>query len=246
MEAKLSPFQYVRFALKEPFRSDRLTFRQRRLANRIFTSNSIRFGQFYWKIHSQEGITVPAPIYTELRDLLRGDDTARRLATKEYRKLLHRIPKKRRPNAVADVPIGSTPGAALLADRLRMPLLTARIDKKDHGSGAKVNGFLQRNPHAFRPVIVEDVVSFGISSLAIVDALRQQGVTVTDVIAILDNGVGAKEFFNSHGMHFQSVFSTDQLLRYGVRRGFISADQSGQLQQEFNAFRQGVKKEKQV
>lgn len=78
------------------------------------------------------------------------------------------------------------PWAAWIADRLHAPMVYIRGDAKEHGKKKQVEGHFDAGAHV---VIVEDLISTGGSSIASVRGIRNEGGTVTDVIAIFTYGM---------------------------------------------------------
>ena len=100
-------------------------------------------------------------------------------------------------DAVAGVELGGCPLASAVSllsyQRGRpLPALYVRKQAKDHGSRRLVEGNSSLGPGA-RAVLLEDVVTTGGSSLLAVEALRQAGVEVAGVAALVDRLEGGAE-----------------------------------------------------
>lgn len=86
---------------------------------------------------------------------------------------------------IAAVATGAIPHGTLVADRLGLPLVYVRSAPKEHGLGNRVEGHFE--PGA-KVIVVEDLVSTGKSSLAAVDALRNENAQVQGMVAIFSYG----------------------------------------------------------
>ena len=86
---------------------------------------------------------------------------------------------------VAGVATGAIAHGVLAADRLGKPFIYVRPKPKDHGTGSQIEGSL---PEGAKVVVIEDLVSTGMSSLAAVDALRKAGADVLGMVAIFTYG----------------------------------------------------------
>jgi orotate phosphoribosyltransferase len=118
--------------------------------------------------------------------------------------------------AVAAVPLGGCPLAgatALLAFQRGDPLelLYVRLERKDHGTGQRIEGGKHLEPGA-RVVLVEDVVTTGGSSLRAVDGLKEAGFKVLGVVALVDRLEGARESFASKGVPLHAIFDRTDFL----------------------------------
>jgi orotate phosphoribosyltransferase len=114
-------------------------------------------------------------------------------------------------DALAAVPLGACPlvsAAALLAaqEGIALDLLYIRPDRKDHGTGQRIEG-AQNLEGRRRVVLVEDVVTTGGSSRAAVDALRAAGLEVLYVLALVDRLEGGRESLAEAGVELRTIFS---------------------------------------
>ncbi|PIN87055.1 orotate phosphoribosyltransferase [Candidatus Woesearchaeota archaeon CG10_big_fil_rev_8_21_14_0_10_44_13] len=73
------------------------------------------------------------------------------------------------------------PYAAILSERLNLPMIYLKKDKEEHGKYNKIEGVLKNNQ---RVLIVEDLISTGGSSFAAVETVREAGGIVNECIAI--------------------------------------------------------------
>ena len=97
---------------------------------------------------------------------------------------------------VAGVATGAIAQGALVAEELAKPFVYVRPKAKDHGMGNQIEGDVY--PGA-KVVVVEDLVSTGLSSLRAVDALRAAGVEVIGMVASFTYGfeVATEAFANA-------------------------------------------------
>jgi orotate phosphoribosyltransferase len=85
------------------------------------------------------------------------------------------------PTLIAGAATAGVPWAAMVADRLRLPLAYVRPTPKNHGMGRQVEGPLAKG---HRVVLIEDLISTGMSSLKCAEALRAEGAEVSAVLAL--------------------------------------------------------------
>lgn len=86
---------------------------------------------------------------------------------------------------IAGVATGAIALAALVAQELNLPMVYVRASAKGHGRQNLIEGQLANNA---RVVVIEDLVSTGMSSLQAVDALREAGANVLGMGAIFTYG----------------------------------------------------------
>jgi orotate phosphoribosyltransferase len=78
------------------------------------------------------------------------------------------------------------PYAALIADRLNLPMLYVRKKAKGFGRMSQIEGHM--NELDRKALVVEDVQNYGTSVQIFVDALRSAGAIVQDVFVIFQHG----------------------------------------------------------
>lgn len=91
----------------------------------------------------------------------------------------------------------------------RMEGFWVREEIKSHGTQKQVEGGLQAGT---RVVIVDDVFTVGGSAMKAVEAVRELGCEVVQVLALVDRLQGAEELFRQNGIeNFSSVFTIRDL-----------------------------------
>lgn len=71
--------------------------------------------------------------------------------------------------------------AAIVADKMKLPMGYVRANAKDHGRGVQIEGVV---PSGKKVVVVEDLISTAGSSLEVVDILREAGAEVMGIVSI--------------------------------------------------------------
>ncbi len=130
-------------------------------------------------------------------------------------------------DVVAGTATAGIPHAAWLADRLGLPMVYVRSAAKGHGRGRRVEGPL--DPGA-RVVVVEDLVSTGMSSLSAVEGLRDEGAEVVALVAIFSYGLpAARDAVARAGVDVRVLTTFDVLLEEAVGSGRISGEGAASL-----------------
>jgi orotate phosphoribosyltransferase len=83
-----------------------------------------------------------------------------------------------------------------------------RKEKKDHGTGNLIDGV---SPVGGRVVMVEDVTTTGGSVLSDVKTLRDMGIQVDGVIAVLNRGLNVEETLAGHNLKYRAVLTSADL-----------------------------------
>lgn len=122
-----------------------------------------------------------------------------------------------------DVVVGTAtagiPHAAWLADRTGLPMAYVRSSAKAHGRGNQVEGLAPEGAHA---VVIEDLVSTGMSSTAVLQPLADAGVKVEAVLAIFTYGLpSADEAFAQAGIPLFTLSSFPVLIDVAEESGSL-------------------------
>ncbi len=122
---------------------------------------------------------------------------------------------------IAGVATGAIAMGALVADYRQLPFVYVRPKAKDHGLKNRIEGYL---PEGKKVVVIEDLVSTGMSSLAAVAALREHGSKVLGMLSIFSYSLSvARKNFEEAGCALLPLSEYDTLLREALRTGYIDA-----------------------
>lgn len=118
-------------------------------------------------------------------------------------------------DAVAGVAIGGCPlasavsYASYLSKTKKVPALYIRKETKDYGTRNLIEGSFH---YGMNVVLVEDVVTSGLSSLRALNALTVAGAHTMGIIAVVDREEGAQEAFDKAKVPFHSLVKVSELL----------------------------------
>ena len=78
------------------------------------------------------------------------------------------------------------PHAAIVAEKMKLPMGYVRSGNKDHGRGNRIEG---AGPRGKKTVIVEDLISTGGSVIEVAEALREAGAEVLGIASLFTYGL---------------------------------------------------------
>ena len=126
-------------------------------------------------------------------------------------------------DVVGGVEAAGIPHSAALGFAMRTPSVFIRKELKEHGTKKRVEG---GDVTGKRVVLVEDLVTTGGSSIAAIEALREEGAVVSDCLAIISYGFpDAVELFERSGVRLHATTTFQMVLESAVERGRI--DEAG-------------------
>jgi len=122
-------------------------------------------------------------------------------------------------DTVAGVATAGIPAGTLVADRLKLPFAYVRSKPKEHGRQNLIEGVIRENAQV---LVVEDLISTGMSSLQAVDAIRQIPAAVIGVIAIFQYGLPkATEAFSAAGCPFRTLTDFQTVIHVAAEKKLI-------------------------
>ena len=137
-----------------------------------------------------------------------------------------------KPDYLVGPATGGIPWAAIMADRLKLPMVYVRSKPKEHGAKKQIEGYL---PEGKSALIIEDLFTTGGSAIRSVNAMRNEGKsTVHDVFAIFTYGTQkAEENFRAASCAASTLTNVDVLLDVAVKRGDVSEVDAAQVREYF-------------
>ena len=167
-----------------------------------------------------------SPIYCDNRQTLSFPEVRNGIANAFVQLIRERYPQA---EVVAGVATGAIAHGMLVADRLGLPFIYVRSAAKSHGMANQVEGAYSPGQ---RVVVVEDLVSTGMSSLAAVDALRAAGCDVQGLVAIFTYQFPqAVKAFAEAGVAIDTLANYTELIDQAVPLGYVKAEQLELLRQ---------------
>ncbi|WP_299576241.1 orotate phosphoribosyltransferase [uncultured Sunxiuqinia sp.] len=167
-----------------------------------------------------------APIYCDNRKILSYPE-ARTFIRDQFVKLI----REQYPNAevIAGVATGAIAHGMLVAQELGLPFIYVRSKPKDHGLENLIEGDLKAGQ---KVVIIEDLVSTGVSSLKAAEAISNFGGDVLGMMAIFTyNFPVAKENFEKAGIELTTLSRYKTLIEVALESGEIKESQVESLNQ---------------
>jgi orotate phosphoribosyltransferase len=167
-----------------------------------------------------------SPIYCDNRRILSDPQLRSKVAGWLAEEAAETFPEA---EIVAGVATGAIAHGVLAADRLEKPFVYVRPKPKDHGTGSQIEGVL---PGGAKVVVIEDLISTGMSSLAAVKALRDAGANVCGMVAIFTYGFElARRRFEEEAVELHTLSNYDALIEVASEEGCIKDSDKEVLKQ---------------
>ena len=167
-----------------------------------------------------------APIYCDNRKILSYPE-ARTFIRDQFVKLI----REKYPDVevIAGVATGAIAHGMLVAQEMGLPFIYVRSTPKDHGLENLIEGDLKAGQ---KVVVIEDLVSTGVSSLKAADAIANFGGEILGMMAIFTyNFPVAKESFEEAGIELTTLSRYKTLIDVALESGEIKESQVESLNQ---------------
>ncbi|MCQ2974480.1 MAG: orotate phosphoribosyltransferase [Bacteroidales bacterium] len=165
-----------------------------------------------------------SPIYTDNRKTLSYPEVRNYLKHQFSEMIKEKYPET---ELIAGVATGAIAVGALVAEELNLPMVYVRSSSKNHGLENQVEGVCHEGQ---KTVVIEDLVSTGMSSLKAVSALREQKCNVQAMMAIFTYGFPiAQESFKQADCQLYTLSNYNTLIELATETGYVHQDQLEKL-----------------
>jgi len=110
---------------------------------------------------------------------------------------------------IAGIPIAGIPFASQVAYNLKKPFLYVRKGIKLHGRERRVEGVLVSGD---RVLLIDDLVTTGLTLKEAAEAVRAEGGVVTDAVAFLDREEAGKQLLDKSGVKLHALLHISEIV----------------------------------
>jgi len=123
---------------------------------------------------------------------------------------------------LAGIPTAGIPFASVIAYRLRKPFLYVRPRARLHGRERRIEGMVMPGD---RVVLVDDLITTGLSLRRSARAIRAEGGVVTDAVVLLDREEGGRARLAADGVALHYLLTVSEAAERLLEMGVITEDQ---------------------
>ena len=162
---------------------------------------------------------IKSPIYCDNRITMSYPSIRREIAAGMVEVIKEKYPAV---EVIAGTATAGIPHAAWVSELLDLPMIYVRDSAKKHGKTNQIEG---RVLEGQKVVIIEDLISTGLSSLKVAKALREAGAEVLGVVAIFSYELKkAQAAFEEAGVEYITLTNYPVLLEEAVSIDYIHQD----------------------
>ena len=162
---------------------------------------------------------IKSPIYCDNRITMSYPKIRREIAAG-----LSEVIKKNFPEVevLAGTATAGIPHAAWVSEVLDLPMIYVRDSAKKHGKTNQIEGRLLEGQ---KVVIIEDLISTGLSSLKVAKALEEAGAVVLGVVAIFSYELKkAQDAFEADKVEYYTLTNYNFLIEEAVASNYIKQE----------------------
>lgn len=163
-----------------------------------FKLGIIKFGEFTLKSG------IKSPFYVDLRPLASDPKILKNLAN--Y--LLDTLPLDNF-DLICGVPYAALPMATAMSLESYLPLIIKRKEAKEYGTKKMIEGIYKKGQNC---LLVEDVITSGKSLLETIPEIENEGITVSDIVVVLDREQGGREILEQKGYRVHVLFTIAEIV----------------------------------
>ncbi len=171
------------------------------MAKILTNIDAVKFGLF--KLSSGK----VSPYYIDLRIVPSFPDAYRDICDFYAEQITAQIGLKNF-DRIAGIPIAGMPFASQIAYNLKKPFLYIRKGVRTHGRERRVEGVLVSGD---RVLLVDDLVTTGLTLAKAAEAVRAEGGVVTEAVAFLDREEGGKEKLETKGIKLNALLKISEI-----------------------------------
>ncbi len=171
----------------------------------------IKFGRFTLKSG------IESPFYVDLRPLASDPKILKMLAN--Y--LLDMLPLDNF-DLICGVPYAALPMATAMSLESYLPLIIKRKEAKQYGTKKILEGIYTSGQNC---LLVEDVITSGASLLETIPEIENEGITVSDIVVVLDRQQGGKERLENKGFRVHTLFTISEVCKILKEEGHLTDEE---------------------
>lgn len=162
---------------------------------------------------------IKSPIYCDNRITMSYPAIRREIAAGMSEVIKTKFPEV---EVVAGTATAGIPHAAWVSEVLDLPMIYVRDSAKKHGKTNQIEGRLLEGQ---KVVIIEDLISTGLSSLKVAKALEEAGAVVLGVVAIFSYELKkAQDAFAVDKVEYQTLTNYNYLIEEAVASDYIKQE----------------------
>lgn len=166
----------------------------------LIRNSALKIGDYI--LHSGK----KSPYYVDLRQSISDPIAMDWIGNSLARIVINEIGKAK-VDKIMGVPTAGVPFATIVSQKLSIPMLYYRKERKEHGVRKKIEGNMERND---RIVMIDDLITTGQSVIDAAEAARDQGGIVSELVVLLDREQGGQDHIRNRSIEPHVLFDISE------------------------------------
>jgi len=175
---------------------------------------AIKFGDFTLSSGGK------SPYYVDLRLAPSYPEVLDRLGDLYVEVVKNEIQPKWNIARIAGVPTAGLPIATVVSQKMRIPLIYVRKERRTHGLGKTIEGVVNENDNV---LLVDDIITTGHSTIEEAEILRNR-VNVKHVVVLVDREQGGRDRLQKGGLDLHPLVKISDVIGYLRELGAITTN----------------------
>jgi orotate phosphoribosyltransferase len=176
----------------------------KKVAFDLILNDALKIGEFI--LHSGK----KSPYYVDLRQAI-SDPMTMDLIANALARIIENEIGRNQFDKIMGVPTAGVPFTTLVCQKLSVPMLYYRKERKEHGVRKKIEGRMDTHD---RILMIDDLITTGKSVIQAAEAVREQGGMVSDLVVLLDREQGGGESLRAHHIRPHVLFSVSDAFKW--------------------------------
>ena len=190
--------------IKDLIWQDERKYLMKKVAFDLVLNDVLKFGEFTLNSGKR------SPYYVDLRQAI-SDPMTMDLIANCLARIIENEVGADSFDKIIGVPTAGIPFTALVCQKLSVPMLYYRKEKKDHGIGKKIEGRMEADD---RILMIDDLITSGKSVIQVAEAVREQGGRVAELVVLLDREQGGREQILSNRIRPHVLFNVSDAFHW--------------------------------
>ncbi len=180
---------------------------KKELIHSLYKIGAVKFGEFILK----SGKT--SKIYLDLRQIVSHPNVLRLVANTIWQQV-----STKSFDLICGVPYTALPIATCISLDQNIPMIMRRKEKKEHGTKQQIEGAFKAGQNC---LVIEDVITSGMSVLETTAELEAAGIKVTDTALLVNREQGGKENLEQRNYNVHYALTLKDILNELSQAGIL-------------------------
>jgi orotate phosphoribosyltransferase len=201
-------------AIKDSIWQEEKNYLMKKVSYDLIRNEALKFGDYTLSSGKK------SPYYVDLRQAI-SDPMTMDLIANSLARIIDNEIGRNTFDKILGVPTAGVPFTTIVCQKLALPMLYYRKERKEHGVRKKIEGKMQQYD---RVLMIDDLITTGQSVVQAAEAVRAQGGLVRELVVLLDREQGGREYILANDIRPHVLFNVSDSFKWLNEVGLLSDD----------------------